>query len=501
LNIRNNKLIHFIKKLNIETHSYLNSSNVVSFDLQSLNDFYAKAIEFHKKVDYNNADHIYEKLQNIFDESDFDVELLIKVLLNRSKIYGLKKKYNLRDQFLSKVIKIKSKLDESKSLEYEKQAYYHKADTARMENDKFKTIYFLKKIENIVKKLNNPFAMASFYINFGRAEVGFKEIDKAKILYDKANKIINTYDLKQLITELQKSYADYYAIKSDFISAGKIYYDLIKADIYKNMPYYQALLLAQYADTLQLSGKLSDSIEYYSKSLEITNKHQNIEVYFQLHLVISSNQAYSFEKQNKYNKSIEIYKNNLFTAQKNNFKDQVLHNTSNLAVCLLNAGLYEESNKYLKSLKLLLKNEKRDEFKYKEYFVEGGYAEYHHIYNKAEKNFILAIKTANKSKIYSKEMYIKSRFRLCEFYIHVKKFDNALEIADKIYIETRKKVLHYFRFQAKLLKIKAKLLSTGNTKSYINYLKSLETNKNQLNEEGYYILEKEIQKFSSFLAP
>ncbi|MDD3139215.1 MAG: hypothetical protein PHX08_09620 [Lachnospiraceae bacterium] len=453
---------------------------------------YDKALEFHKKYDFVNADYIYEKLYYILRDTDIDIELLLLVLLQRSKIAGLRQKKCDMRKFSRECSMLLSKNTFEKKDFYLKTFYYILMDQNRISGDKSRAEVYLKKIKEVIKRMNDLHETALFNINAGRLYFNFRMFDKAFQYFDAANDIIKKNDFKDLSVSIEESYADLYNKKGDHEATKKVFKRMIDNGVYLNSPYYRGLLYAKYADQFHLTGDLNKAVKVYDESLIIINKHIDVKVFLHLGAIIESNKAFTLFKMNDYERSKAIFEKNLTLSKENDFKDQIFTNLTYLIMVQNETLDIKGAEKNHKDLALLLKNMNKPEIQNKYFLAKGEIQRNKKNYSAAEENMKKALEITQSKDFPIKASCFDVSLKLLDLYSLTKDKINSEKIADQIIKKAQKNNLPNYAFKAKILKQKCKLFSKNDLSGYMEYLKAL--TKEQTNDELKCFILKESEK-------
>ncbi|MFA7123677.1 MAG: hypothetical protein WC212_06540 [Candidatus Delongbacteria bacterium] len=491
------KLLGKIKSINCFMHANVITEKQCVFSSQGilpiLSSSLEKGIEFHKKYDLENADHIYEKLYYILKDSSRDKILLIKVMIQRAKICGLKKLYNEAMDYVKRGVRLLK--DETADNKYKFMYSLHmlNADISRVRNEMNKTLYYMGKSGELLEKINDPETSAVFRLNYGKVLNTYGMKNKAFDNYEQARAIVEKNSLISLKPAIEESFASAYSIVGQYEESKKIFKKMIRGDFYSDSPYFRALLLAKYADLLHLTGELGKSLIFYDRSLEIMLKHPEIDMFIHLALIIESNKAFTLVKMNKFNKANSIFIKNLKKAQDMNFSDLIPANIAYLISCENEHGRPKEAAKYIKDLGLLLKNVNNPEMECKYYLGMGELFMNKNDHVKAEENMLKAVSIAETPNL-PPTSYFNSAFKLADIYAVTGKRTNSIKIADRIVKRAKKKNFSIFIFKGELVKKKAEYFMKNKTGQYIKYLNELKLN--AVNDEIKYFIDREITRHS-----
>lgn len=491
------EMLGIIKSINCFMHANVITEGQCAFSSKGiipiLSSSLEKGIEFHKKYDLENADHIYEKLYYILKDSSIDKNLLIKVMTQRAKICGLKKSYNEAMDYVKRGLRLLK--DETVVNRYKLMysLYMLNADISRVQNDRNKTLYYMGKSGELLEKINDPETSAVFRLNYGKVLNTYGMKNKAFDNYEQARVIAEKNSLISLKPAIEESFASAYSIVGQYEESKKIFKKMIRGDFYSDSPYFRALLLEKYADLLHLTGELGKSLIFYDRSLEIMLKHPEIDMFIHLALIIESNKAFTLVKMNKFNKANSIFIKNLKKAQDMNFSDLIPANIAYLISCENEHGRPKEAAKYIKDLGLLLKNVNNPEMECKYYLGMGELFMNKNDHVKAEENMLKAVSIAETPNL-PPTSYFNSAFKLADIYAVTGKRTNSIKIADRIVKRAKKKNFSIYIFMGELVKKKAEYFMKNKTGQYIKYLNELKLN--AVNDEIKYFIDREITRHS-----
>ncbi|MBN2858518.1 MAG: hypothetical protein JXN63_08980 [Candidatus Delongbacteria bacterium] len=488
-----------LKKINFKLHCtvYLRYECELQENLirEHLKNCYERAVEFHSKYDLINADYIYEKLYYILKDTEIDIDLLLLVLMQRNKIAGLKHNVSHMKKFTIECSRLLSKKCLEKRDFYLKSFYYILMDQKRLNGEKNKAIFYLKKIEEVLKRINDPHETALFNLNAGRLYINHKKFDLSLSYFNKAKVIIDENDFKDIATSMDESFADLYNKKGDYDSTKKVYKEMIDNDTYSTSPYYRGLLLAKYADQFHLTGDLEKAVKLYDDSLSILNKHTELKVFRHLSIIIESNKAFTLFKMNDFENSKAIFEKNLKLSKEHSFKEQILTNITFLIMAENEISDIEMTEKHLKELSLLLKNINKPEIQYKYYLAKGELERNKSNYSAAEVEMKKAVDMTQNKTFSILSSYFEAALKLLDLYSFTKDLTSAKLLADQIIKKAKKNKLDNYIFKTQILKEKCKYSSKNDIKSYSGYLNTFKTK--TLNEELKYFIQREQGKIKS----
>ncbi len=503
---RNNELLHLTaragakkraleasKMINTNLHSSIINKEKCSLSgkgiLPALDSDMKKATGFHQKYDLDNAESIYEKLYYILKNSPADKNLLVKVIIQRAKISGLRKCYSGAEDYILEGFRVLKESGVKAKCELEYNLHMLNADISRYKGNKKGTLKNMEKARSILGKISDKRTSAIFYLNNGKVLNGYGMVNKAIGSYEMARTIVDDNDLSDLKPAVEESFASAYSISGCYDEAKIVFEKMIAGDFYSDSPYFRALLYAKYADLFHLTGELRKSLVFYDRALEIVSKHSEVEVFTQLSLIIGSNKAFSLMMMNSYDSACEIFLKNLTASQNKNYADLVLSNTAYLLMCFNEQGLFKEAEKYLKNLGLLLKNVSSPEKEYKYYLGLGMILMGTKDSVKAEENLLKAVSIADAPDLPTTAYFI-SAVKLADFYAVTGDSSKLIKITDSIIKRAMKNNFSIVKYKAEIIRKKAEYFLRDNKSSYIEYLndlKGIETN-----DEKIYFLEREI---------
>jgi len=495
---RGRNILDTVKKINGYLHS--SAMNNVMLEttendiLQILLSNYGKALEFQKKFDLDNADHIYEKLYYILKDSSAAKDLLINVMIRRAKLSGLKKSYDEADSFIAQSMRLLKDATVKNRYFLMYNLYMEVADMSRTQNNKIKTLYYMDRSGKLLDKINDPVTTAVFYLNYGKVQSDYRMHKRALENFEKGRAVVEENNLTKLKSAVEESFASAYSISGRYEESKKIFEKMINEDFYADSPYFRALLYAKYADLFHLTGDLLKSVKYYDISLDLISKHPEINVFVQLELIIGSNKAFSLLKMNEFCKARSIFERNLKIAQDKNFPDLVSANIAYIIICLNEQRRMNESEKYLKDLKLLLRNNNNPEMEYKYYQGMGEVYMNKRDFVKSEESMQKAVSISESPSLPSTS-YFYASLKLADLYAVSGEGDKAKKITNIIIKRAKKNNFKIFLFKGVLFKKKAECFLKNKIIDYIEHLNKIKTK--EANDEIKYFIEREIARHSN----
>ena len=499
--VKSKKVINFIKNLNTKYHSDISSSKNAGFDNKvvfvDLKERFETALEFHKKVDYVNAEIIYEKLFYILKNLDKQKELCINVLTQRAKVYGVKQEIEESRKYLLESLKVAKGLSTDKYLDYNLKIYMLFVDLYRLKRDYKVMLYHLRKAKYFVDKINKPITTATFYLNYGNYYIETKKFKNAMKYCKTAQLIVEKNKLDKLKVSVGKAISSIHLYTGNFVEAIKVFKRMISNKSYSESPYHEALLYAQTADALQLMGESTNSLEYYNMSFEVTNKLKEHKPYLHLQTLVLKNKAIALVKTNKFSDAKKLFLQNLKVSQINNFTDQITEYVSDLSFVEIDLGDYTKAKKYLKKLSVLIKNLDKPKVIYRYYLALGLVNKFEKKYNKAETDLLESIKFADL--LPDNTSSIRCRLELVDLYIDMKMFDDGLFILSSVRFDLEKDKYSLYNFKVKLLEKKIEYFSNDKFIVYITYLEYMVRKKNITEEQNCYV-KKELSLYRELVS-
>lgn len=452
------------------------------------------AIEFHKKYDLENADLIYEKMYHILNNSEINNELLIKVMIQRAKVSGLKKSYRDAENYIKQGLNLLKDGAVNNAYYLRYSLYMLMADVSRIQNNRSRTLLYMNRSGEAIEKTNDPQTSAVYHLNYGKVLTGYSMKNKALESYETARVIVEKNSLNDLKPALEESFASAYSISGRYEESKKIFRKMIKSGYYGDSPYFRALLYAKYADLLHLTGVLDQSLKYYDMSLETISGQLEIDMFLNLAIIIESNKAFSLLKMNRYSEANAIFRRNLRKAQDKNFQDLIMANIAYLIICENEGGSPKEAEKHIRDLGLILKNSGNAEMEYKYHLGTGELLMKKREYLKAEENMLKALSISDNPNL-PPTAYFNSAIKLAELYALSKERDKLLKITGVIIKRAKKNNFGSYVFEAEIMRKKSEYLIQNKTDKYVRYLKDVK--KTEKNGGKKYFIEREISRYSN----
>ena len=498
LNLKTKSIIKFLKVLNIKYHSDIFKLNSKDFDIKSilahLDKIYVSAVGYHQQYKLDVAGSMYEKLFYVLDKSEYEIDLLVRIVLQRSKGFYLKKDIDRSKELINYTFPLLNYLEEKSRLNYYNTIYMMLCDAFRIEGDEKKSLYYMKRCYPVLKKINDMKKIATHYIDYSILLSNFKRNKLSMQYLKKAQEMALLNNFNDLIPIIDEYYAKGYSSSGKYEEALRLFIKLIKDDVHKDKPYNKSILYGQTGQIYYTLGNLSESIKFYEESIKITEKNKEIQAFLYVNMINLSGKATSLYKMNELTKVKSIFEENISVARENSFTNLVTSNISNLIYIEVDLGNIENAKKLLNELDILLKNQDNSGIKYSYYLTSGILNKAQNKYKKAEKFILKSIETVPKNNDYKNESYFKCKFELIDLYIDMKKLDKAEKLAEETYWETRKTKLKAMRYKAKMLKYKILFFRKDDTSSYLSYLQFLVRKKNY-SEEEFYMIRKEFDKY------
>jgi tetratricopeptide (TPR) repeat protein len=488
------KLIETVNKLNMNYHSVILSKEAQNFEEKKANDLiiskFNLALEFHKKIDFGNAEALYRKIEYILKNSGLNIELYIKNLIQIGKVYGLRKDLITAKKYFTLAMNMSDKLPPDKINGFKYNLYMLFADLYRVSGDNKKCIYHFekaKKMAEIGSDVNNK---ALILINYSIYLRSVGKLDKVEEYLDKAEVISEDNNLSDILLAVKESKADFNVKRGNTSEASKIYEKMIAEDVYKNMLVQKIILFARYGDCLQLAGTPGRSIEMYDRSIELIDKSDRPASLMNIRVPVSGNKAVAYIKINEFQKAAGILEENIELSQNNNFKGPLIDNTLNLCCMEIFLNNLKEAKNRLESARVLLENTESPMQKYNVPLYSGMIHKKEKKYEKAEEEMLSAV-DITKSITVTPLPYFKTILELIELYIESGNLKKASDYIEDLNSNAKSSSNRHYSFISDVLSKKTELYKTQRSKEYKTYLSVLLNKKSYDTEEQMYFLMKE----------
>ncbi|MDD3044831.1 MAG: hypothetical protein PHF33_05175 [Candidatus Delongbacteria bacterium] len=486
-----------IKKINIILHSVIIKDKERDFNELSsrniINEKLTYALDFHKKFDLDTAFNYYSQIEQIVCPG-YDRELYIKVIVQKAKVYAIRRDISNSDRCCKISLREASLLTQEKKISQKYSIYMLLSDLYRFVNDYKKSLYYIERAKTTVERGNSAYLQASFYINYSIFLKTRKNYEIKMEYIKKAREIAEKNNLKDLIDAAEDIIADYHFKRGEYQIALDKYSKMIKDDIYKDMNVQKAVLFSKYADCLQYSGYLSKSLQMYDRVLDFIAKFDDNPSFRQYKIIAKGNKSVLLSKMNDFNHSIVNFKENIDYAKKNDLKRLVIDNQLNLCYALLLSHKNNEAAVVLKEINLLLEHSENPSHKYAESLYEG-------MLLKAKGKFLKAeIKILESRNIVQKIPTLQSAFfkilsETAELYIKSGDHMKANTIIRYLRTKALKKGNVFFIFRSELLSTKFRFFKKNKQNNYNAYIQNKLNDLNYSTEEQKYFLQKELEIF------